>query len=299
MSTRPLVGDKEPNVVSDGDDRSVLLVQVHRKHHFGKNELVGGFSDTIGGILGRLKDGGTIALQLACSADAIAMVKVLEVTIGPDASDGPNLSGCTIKFALAAEPRADVSSDERQALGAVAMATDMAATLRAPAVVEPSSLAIDAATNVMIELQTFETTWDVLLRRVELFNKIVADVAQVVRPHCHHRSCSQRDADSPIRVPSLVRYINCNQGLPVVQCVIDRSRCFIQLPVDQKNRDDAINRLARTMSDVFAFVEDAETLKRVEANVKTITLLTQQVTECAYFITEYTKQRNFCQLPPD
>ena len=83
MSTRPLVGDKKPNVVSDGDDRSVLLVQVHRKHRFGKNELVGSFSDTIGGILGRLKDGGTTALQLACSADTIAMVKVLEAIIGP------------------------------------------------------------------------------------------------------------------------------------------------------------------------------------------------------------------------
>ena len=71
------------------------------------------------------------------------------------------------------------------------------------------------------------------------------------------------------------------------------------MPIDQKNRDDAINRLARTMSDVFAFVEDAEQLKRVNTNVKTITLLIQQVTECAYFITEYAKQKNFCQLPPD
>ena len=181
MSIRPLVGDRKPNVVSDGDDRSVLLVQVHRKHHFGKNELVASFSDTIGGILGRLKDGGTITLQLACSADAIGMVKVLEAIIGPDPSDGSDLSGSTIKFALAAEPRADVNSDERQAVEAVTMAFEMATTLSAPAVVEASSSAIDAATNAVTELQTFETTWDVLLRRVELFNKIVADVAQVAR----------------------------------------------------------------------------------------------------------------------
>jgi hypothetical protein len=71
----------------------------------------------------------------------------------------------------------------------------------------------------VIELQTFETTWNVLLRRVELFNKIVADIAQVVRLYCLHGSCSQRDADSPLRVPSLVRYISCNQGLSVVQWV--------------------------------------------------------------------------------
>jgi hypothetical protein len=78
VSTRPLVGNKDPSFVSDGDDRSVLLVQVHRKQRFGKKELVGSFSDTIGGILGRLKDGGTVTLQLACSADAISTVKVLE-----------------------------------------------------------------------------------------------------------------------------------------------------------------------------------------------------------------------------
>ena len=216
VSICPLVGDKEPNFVSDGDDRSVLLVQVHQKYRFGKNELVGSFADTIGGILGRLKDGGTITLELACSADAIAMVKVLEATIGPDPSDEPDLSGNTIMFALAAEPRTEVDSDERQAVGTVTMATEMATALRTPAIVEPSSSAVDAATNAVIGLQTFETTWDVLLRRVEFFNKIVVDVAQVVRLQCFHHSCSQRDADSPVRVPSLVRYISCNQGFSVV-----------------------------------------------------------------------------------
>ena len=53
------------------------------------------------------------------------------------------------------------------------------------------------------------------------------------------------------------------------------------------------------MSDIFAFVEDAKLLKRVKTNVETVTLLTQQVTECGYFIIEYAKQKNFCQLPPD
>jgi len=51
------------------------------------------------------------------------------------------------------------------------------------------------------------------------------------------------------------------------------------------------------MSDVFAFVSDAEPLKAVKAHIKTITLLIQQVTECGYFITEYAKGKNFCQSP--
>lgn len=49
------------------------------------------------------------------------------------------------------------------------------------------------------------------------------------------------------------------------------------------------------MSDVLAFVEDADPLKMVEAHSKAIKLVIQQVTECGYFITEYAKQNNFCE----
>ena len=65
--------------------------------------------------------------------------------------------------------------------------------------------------------------------------------------------------------------------------------------VNQKNRDDQIIRLAGAMSDVLTFVHDAEPLKAIKEHIKTITLLLQQVTECGYFITEYAKQKNFCQ----
>ena len=66
--------------------------------------------------------------------------------------------------------------------------------------------------------------------------------------------------------------------------------------VDQKNCDEEIIHLVGTMSDVFALVHDAEPLKAIKAHVETITLLIQQVTECVYFITEYTKPKNFCSL---
>jgi len=72
---------------------------------------------------------------------------------------------------------------------------------------------------------------------------------------------------------------------------------FTQVLVNQKIRDEQIIRLAVTMSDVFAFVHDAEPLKAIKAHMKTITLLIQQVTECGYFITDYAKQKNFCQSP--
>ena len=64
--------------------------------------------------------------------------------------------------------------------------------------------------------------------------------------------------------------------------------------VDQENCDVEISHLAATMSDIFAFVHDAEPLKAIKAHVETITLLIQQVTECGYFIAEYTKQMNCC-----
>ena len=72
---------------------------------------------------------------------------------------------------------------------------------------------------------------------------------------------------------------------------------FAQVLVKQKERNEEITRLAGVMSDVFAFVEDAEPLEAIKANVKTMKLLIQQVTECGYFITEYAKQKNFCQSP--
>ena len=49
------------------------------------------------------------------------------------------------------------------------------------------------------------------------------------------------------------------------------------------------------MSDAFSFVYDAEPLKAIKAHMKTITLLIQQVTECGYFIAEYSKQKSFCE----
>jgi len=106
---------------------------------------------------------------------------VLECTFR-DTSDKSGLPGLTITFALAAEPRADIDADERQATDAVVRATEAANPLSStPAAI---ASAVDAGTNVVTEVQTFETTWGVLLQRIELFNRIVTDVAQVFRAQC-------------------------------------------------------------------------------------------------------------------
>jgi hypothetical protein len=54
----------ELNLFSDGNDSSVLLAKVYRKPHIGQHRLVGMLADTIGGILGRLKNGGARWLHM-------------------------------------------------------------------------------------------------------------------------------------------------------------------------------------------------------------------------------------------
>ena len=168
MSTCPFLYAREPNIniVSDVDDRSVLLVNVYQKHYIRKDSLVGSLTYTIGKVLGKLKDGGMQILCITCSIDVSSEIKVLEHTlhIGKNTPDGSDLSGITIKFALADELCGDANMDERQAMDTVTRATGG---------VNPLS------STVVTKLQTFETTWGILLQRMKLFNKIVDCIAQV------------------------------------------------------------------------------------------------------------------------
>ena len=169
---------RELNFVSDADDCSDLVVIVYQKHRFEKGEPVGRLIDTIGGVLGKSKDGGTNILCIIWSTDTNSAIKVLEDTL--HTPDGSDLSGVTIKFTLAAEPRGDVDEDKRQATDAVARATATVIPLSStPTAVGLLSSAVNAGTNIVTEVQTFETTWGILLQRLELFNKIVDGFAQV------------------------------------------------------------------------------------------------------------------------
>lgn len=103
---------------------------------------------------------------------------MLEDTLGKD--DGSDLSRITIKFALAAQSHGDVNADDHQATDAVAAATGAFNPFSSnTTAVDLSDLAVGLGTKVATEIQTFETTWGVLLQRMELFNKIVAGVAEV------------------------------------------------------------------------------------------------------------------------
>ena len=168
--------------VSDLDDHSDFVVKVYWKHRFGKDKLVASLTDTIGGVLGKLKNGGTKLKFLATRCtDIVVMIKVLEENIGKDTSDGFDPSGMTIKFALADVSREGVNADDLQVADAVTKANEGVSALGAtPPVVGLMNSAVDTATNVVTKVQTFENTWGVLLQRMKLFNKIVAGIAQVL-----------------------------------------------------------------------------------------------------------------------
>lgn len=98
------------------------------------------------------------------------------------------------------------------------------------------------------------------MKKVELFNKIVAGITEI------H---------------------------PIASLAWSVISAANKVLLKQKDRDERIIRLAGTMSDVFAFVHDVEPLKAIKTHLKTITLLIRQVTECGYFIAGYTKRKNF------
>ena len=105
---------------------------------------------------------------------------MFEENLGKDTSDGSDLSGMTIKFVLAADSCESASVAELQATDGVAPATEgIGAFGPMPQTVGFTTSAVNTTTNVATEVQTFANTWNVLLERMELLSKIVADIAQV------------------------------------------------------------------------------------------------------------------------
>jgi hypothetical protein len=68
----------------------------------------------------------------------------------------------------------------------------------------------------------------------------------------------------------------------------------LQSILDQVDRDDSIVRLVETINDVYSFVEEAEPMKKIKSLGRIIKLMTQQTTECAYFIRDYATDKDLC-----
>ena len=105
---------------------------------------------------------------------------MFEENLDKDTSDGSDLSGMTIKFVFAADSRESTSVAELQATDVVALATErISAFGPTPRTVGFTTSAVDTTTNSVTEVQAFANMWNVLLERMELLSKIVADIAQV------------------------------------------------------------------------------------------------------------------------
>ena len=123
--------------------------------------------------------------SVECSADAIAVITVFEEDLGGSTSGWSGLSGMTLKFTFTAESPERGNANELQAANAVAQATEGVNVVGPiPSPVDLMSLAVDTISNVVTDVQTFDNTWGVLLDRMELFNKIVTDIAQVLDIRC-------------------------------------------------------------------------------------------------------------------
>src|ERR1700683_2266832 len=60
--------------------------------------------------------------------------------------------------------------------------------------------------------------------------------------------------------------------------------------------DDRICHLVETMADVYSFVQESDPIQRIKPQCQIVSLMTQQTTECAYFIRDYLMRKNFCML---
>ena len=114
------------------------------------------------------------------------LASVFEDTLRKDTSDESDLSGITIKFAFAAEPHGQGSAAEHQAADAVTRATGAVDPLSStPVAVGLIGSAVDTGTKVLNvvaqarKVHMVETTWDVLLRRLERLDKVVTGLAEV------------------------------------------------------------------------------------------------------------------------
>ncbi|KAG9312695.1 hypothetical protein JVU11DRAFT_7113 [Chiua virens] len=195
----------DEKLVFDGDDEDDFRVEVYQRHHFPRKR-----DKLVGSLISTF---GEVMTQVNNNGSKSSVV--VERSLHKDCS-------------MAANSLGGLDADERQVADVVGTTTQ----------------AVDTVAQAASNVQTFRTTWDVLLQRTELFNKIVAGIAEI------HPYASL--------AWSVVSSVN-------------------QVLVDPKNCDDRVIRLAGTMSDVFAFVHDAEPLKAVQTRVEPLKLLIQQV----------------------
>ena len=102
--------------------------------------------------------------------------------------------------------------------------------------------------------------------------------------------------------PSLCKHgmvytVSCTQGRPIT-CTSYIYLTSGQTIIAQKERDDRITELVKTVGDTYTFVHAADALKIIDSQKQIIMSLTAGTIQCSYFIRDYAKNKSFCMLVP-
>jgi hypothetical protein len=62
------------------------------------------------------------------------------------------------------------------------------------------------------------------------------------------------------------------------------------------DRDNKIEDLVSTMSDMYAFMHEAQPVEKIKSHARILAVIAKQTAECAYFIEEYARTKGFGML---
>jgi hypothetical protein len=68
--------------------------------------------------------------------------------------------------------------------------------------------------------------------------------------------------------------------------------------VAQRDRDENVRNLTTSMTDMLAFVEEVDALKRIKILEAVVSKMLKEITSCALFIQEYVKKGFYGEFHP-
>lgn len=147
-----------------------------------------------------------------------------------------------------------------------------------------------------------------LVGKADTFLKLVAGIFEVhislLSIQCNLKINSYRLNPMPrlhgVFSPLLSRWV-----LSWLHHFCSGNRLQPKVVVDQQDRDEKINKLVQSLDNFLAFLLEAKALKNIQTSeistltkqqTKNLQLIAMQVTECAYFISEYSKDKNIGKI---
>jgi hypothetical protein len=70
----------------------------------------------------------------------------------------------------------------------------------------------------------------------------------------------------------------------------------VQVILAQADRDTAILGLLQKMGDVYSFITEDKRLHQISSMHTVLGQISDQILECAHFIRDYSKTKNFCEF---